>query len=390
VGNLKGKPGPRSAGAGTKAAPSHKELKKRSTAPPAATAEAPYFLPDRIDEATAVEVRRPGPRSPQPQDVTAEDFEELEDPSKPVFVPKSSPKKAIQKERGAKEAAEHSPAGESSPRGTSRTPAPSRHRRFRTLMAIPIASAMALSIALAFAGPDKAALYRAEIAIAQALGFWGCLAAALIFDSGDYLRRAWVLEMLCYALIFVGDLTLTTGVFSHQPWAPLANGVLTLTANASAMGGMFLLARTARVAGIEMPGSNTTRGVLHLIALTIALVAAGPTAFITARDVLHGDQRSLMYFASCMGDIFCFAMIAPLLLTAVAMRGGLLAWPWGFMTASGLAWLTYDGIQTLSPLLFRISAEAARPVAEIARCIACTCAFSAGLAQRWTILDVSE
>jgi hypothetical protein len=335
-------------------------------------------------------VRRPGPRSPQPEDLTAEDFDELEDPSKPVFVPKSGPKKATPKERGAKEAAERSSASESSSRRTPPAHAPSRHRRFRTLMAIPIASAMALSIALAFAGPDKAALYRAEIAIAQALGFWGCLAAALIFDSGDYLRRAWVLEMLCYALIFVGDLTLTTGVFSHQPWAPLANGVLTLTANASAMGGMFLLARTARVAGIEMPGSNTTRSVLHLIALTIALVAAGPTAFITARDVLHGDQRSLMYFASCMGDIFCFAMIAPLLLTAVAMRGGLLAWPWGFMTASGLAWLTYDGIQTLSPLLFRISAEAARPVAEIARCIACTCAFSAGLAQRWTILDVSE
>jgi hypothetical protein len=391
VGNLKGKPGPRSASAGTQATPSRKEPQRRSVAPPAATAEAPYFLPDNVDEATSVEVRRKGGRAPQLDELSAEDREELEELAKPIFVPKGGPKKETPPaRRSAKEAPERTPASQSSPRRPSSDRAPNRHRRFRALVAIPIVAATVLSIALAVWGPDKAPLYRAEIAIAQALGFWGCLAAALIFDEGDYLRRAWLLEMICYALIFAGDLTLTTGVFSHQPWAPLANGILTLTANASAMGGIFLLARTAWVAGIEMPGSSATRRVLHLLALVIALAAAGPTAFITARDVLHGDQRSLMYFASCMGDIFCFAMIAPLLLTAVAMRGGLLAWPWGFMTASGLAWLAYDGIQTLSPLLFRASADAARPVAEIARCIACTCAFSAGLAQRWTILDVSE
>jgi hypothetical protein len=257
-----------------------------------------------------------------------------------------------------------------------------RHRRFRALIAFPVASAAILSLAFLLSGPDRAELYRAELAIVQALGFWGCFAAALIFESGDYLRRAWLLQMVCYALIFVGDLTLTTGMFSQRPWTPLANGILTLAANASAMGGTFLLARTARVAGIEMPGSDTTRRLLAAIALAVALIAAGPAAVISARQVLGGDETGLMSFASCLGDIFCFAMIAPLLLTTVAMRGGLLAWPWGFMTASGLAWLAYDGVQTLSPILLGISAETARPILEVARCIAGTCAFSAGLAQR--------
>jgi hypothetical protein len=262
--------------------------------------------------------------------------------------------------------------------------------RFRALIAIPIVSATLLAIALALtSGHERAGLYRAELAIVEGLGFWGCLAAALIFEGGDYLRRAWLLEMSCFGLIFVGDLTLTTGMFSNKPWTALANGVLTLTANAGAMGGTFMLARATRVAGIEMPGSDNARRGVQMLAMAVALVAAGPAAVISARQVIAGDQTGLMYFASCLGDIFCFSLIAPLLLTTVAMRGGLLAWPWGFMTASGLAWLIFDGVQTLSPIVLGISAEEARPVLEVARCLACTCAFSAGLAQRWTILDVS-
>ena len=257
------------------------------------------------------------------------------------------------------------------------------------LVAVRLVAATLLALALALSGPDRAGLYRAELAVVEGLGFWGCLAAALIFDSGDYLRRAWLLEMGCFGLIFVGDLTLTTGAFSDRPWTALANGVLTLTANASAMGGTFLLARVTRVAGIEMPGSDTARRGVQALALTVALLAAGPAAVISARRFIGGDHSGLMYFASCLGDIFCFSMIAPLLLTTLAMRGGLLAWPWGFKTASGLAWLTFDGIQSLAPV-FGISTEEARPVLEIARCLACTSAFSAGLAQRWTILDTSD
>lgn len=373
MGNVKGKPGPR-----------------RSAAPPAATAETPYFLPGRVDEATSVEVRRPGASKDDEKTEPSKPSAPSE-PKKPIFVPKGGPTREEPKE-GPKSV----PKSEAAPRSAPSPPSvpvyepPSRHARFRWLIAIPLGSAIVLSIAFLLVGPDRAGLYRADVAICQALGFWGCLAAALIFDSGDYLRRAWVLQMICYGLIFAGDLTLTTGVFSNRSWAPLANGILTLTANASAMGGTFFLARTARVAGIQMPGSDVTRHVLSAIALAIALAAGGPAAIVSARQVLHGDQGGIMFFASCIGDIFCFAMIAPLLLTTIAMRGGLLAWPWGFMTASGLAWLTYDGVQTLAPILLGISAEKARPVLEVARCLACTCAFSAGLAQRWTILDVSE
>jgi hypothetical protein len=344
------------------------ELPHRSATDTAA-AEAPYFLPG-AEEATSVEVRRRAAGGAAARAMTL---------PQPVLQHRDG--SAKEKEADVRPLA---------PSGPTMTASTNRHLRFRVLIAVPLVSATVLALAMAMSGPDRAGLYRAELAIVEALGFWGCLAAALIFDGGDYLRRAWLLEMSCYGLIFVGDLTLTTGVFSGKPWTALANGVLTLTANAGAMGGTFLLARTARVAGIEMPGSDVTRRGVQALALAFALLAAGPAAIISARHVFEGDHSGLMYFASCLGDIFCFSLIAPLLLTTVAMRGGLLAWPWGFMTASGLAWLTYDAVQTLSPIVLGISVEDARPLLEVARCVACTCAFSAGLAQRWTILEVSS
>lgn len=370
MGNLKGKPGHRAAGAGTHQAPKATELARRSSAE-AATAEAPFFLPG--EEATSVEVRR---SAAQAADDKADSEPAVQ---KPIFVPKGGPKKEPSDKISVTQAPSSRPPAES----------PSRHPRFRALIAIPLVSATLLSIAIMVTGPERAGLYRVELGIVEGLGFWGCLAAALIFEGGDYLRRAWLLEMSCYGLIFVGDLTLTTGIFSNKPWTALANGVLTLAANAGAIGGTFLLARAARVAGIEMPGSNATRRGVQALALAVALLAAGPAAVISARQVIGGEQAGLMSFASCLGDIFCFALIAPLLMTTVAMRGGLLAWPWGFMTASGLAWLTFDAVQTLSPIVFGIPAENARPILEVARCLACTCAFSAGLAQRWIIIDAS-
>ena len=386
MGNLNGKRGKHAPRDGTNQAARVVELTRRS-ATEAATAEAPFFLPSgelpTIEEATSVEVRRPAVQA-APSKGVAERAQSKGNAEraleKPIFVPKGGPKRVP---------AEKEPANQPPSSRPPSSASPSRHPRFRALIAIPLVSATLLSIALAVMGPERASLYRVELGIVEGLGFWGCLAAALIFESGDYLRRAWLLEMSCYGLIFVGDLTLTTGIFSDRPWTALANGVLTLAANAGAVGGTFLLARAARVAGIEMPGSDATRRGVQGLALAVALLAAGPAAVISLRLVVGGDQTGLMSFASCLGDIFCFALIAPLLLTTVAMRGGLLAWPWGFMTASGLAWLTFDAVHTLSPIVFGISTEDARPVLEVARCLACTCAFSAGLAQRWIIIDAS-
>jgi hypothetical protein len=76
------------------------------------------------------------------------------------------------------------------------------------------------------------------------------------------------------------------------------------------------------------------------------------------------------------------------------MRGGVLKWPWGLLTASLLFWLCYDGVATLEHLSnyladhglpVRANAATMKLLREAFRALACVSEFSAGLAQRRTV-----
>jgi hypothetical protein len=223
--------------------------------------------------------------------------------------------------------------------------------------------------------------YRAELAVVEFIGLVGCMAAAHRFGRGDYLRRAWILIGLCFLLILIGDLTLTTGVFSDRSWTQLANGILTVVANASTIVGTWMLAHAFRAAGIELPGSRASRVAVHLLALALALGAAGPPAAIELRALLQGQISHLTSLASCIGDIIAFSLIAPMLLTALALRGGLLSWPFALLTAGLVSWLCFDATFTLAPLAGRSDAEV-KLMLEFFRALACTFSGAAGFAQR--------
>ena len=79
-------------------------------------------------------------------------------------------------------------------------------------------------------------------------------------------------------------------------------------------------------------------------------------------------------------------MLAPILLTAVALRGGLLMWPWGLVTASLAAWLCYDATIGLGPHL-GLAADTQAVIANSFRMLATFLNLSAGLAQRFVMDD---
>ena len=255
-------------------------------------------------------------------------------------------------------------------------------RRTWLLVALPVAVAIGVVVgALALSGsiflPD---FYRAELALVELTGLVGSLAAAGRFACRDYLRRAWMLIGGSSLLLLVGDLTLTTGVFSDRPWTPLANGILTVVANVSPIVGTWMLAHAWRVAGIELPGSVKGRAAVRLLAIGLALAAAGTPAVIELRGLLDGDVSHLTSLSSCVGDIVTFSMIAPMLLTAVALRGGLLAWPFALLTASLVSWLCFDATFALAPLAGASAADA-KIVLEAFRALAFTFGGAAGFAQ---------
>ena len=249
------------------------------------------------------------------------------------------------------------------------------------VLPLTVGIAVVVGVLLLTGSPFLPDFFRAELALVEFTGLVGCLAAASRFERGDYLRRAWMLIGLCFLLIMIGDLTLTTGVFSDRPWTALANGILTVVANASTVVGTWLMARALRVAGIELPGSRASRVAVRLLALALALGAAGPAGFIELRALLQGQISHLTNLASCLGDIIAFSLIAPMLLTAVALRGGLLSWPFGLLTAGLVSWLCFDATFTLAPLAGRSDADV-KLALEFFRALACTFGGAAGIAQR--------
>jgi hypothetical protein len=252
------------------------------------------------------------------------------------------------------------------------------------LLGAPLLVGSAVTLTLFLMGPERAAFYRAEVATMEAFACLGSLAAALQLQRGDYLRNAWLLLAFSYSLYFVGDLTLTTGPFANHSWTPLANGILTIVGNIAAAIAIWKLARASRIAGLEPPWSPPVRIAVQVVAVALALLATGGATVMYTWQVMDGEMGALMYLASCLGDIFCFTLLAPMFLTALTLRGGVLVWVWALLTLSGLAWLGVDGTATLLPAM-GVTPVTTRASFEVLRCVANGYLGTAGLYQRWIL-----
>ncbi len=157
-----------------------------------------------------------------------------------------------------------------------------------------------------------------------------------------------------------------------------------MLSNVGLLSGVWLLARTWRVAAISLPVGRGGAVAVTLGALVLALLVAGPGALAEARQVAAGDWSALILLVSAVVDILSLVLLAPLLLTTLALRGGLFAWPWGLLTASVVAWLLYDGAAALAPSL----APGGFPLPDVFRGLAENFLFVAGLAQKRAVDQV--
>lgn len=251
----------------------------------------------------------------------------------------------------------------------------------------------ALTVALAFwliqrqLGDDaRPSFVFAAVVLMKMLALYGCATAAARFTKGDYLHTAWLLQACNYGLLAFKDVlfgSLLTSTGAPPVTGAMATGrvALVLIANVSAVVSIVMMARAWQVAGIELPGSKAVQRLVLLIALGIALAVAGKALIGDWQAFRAGEVRAAGAVVSLVADVITFTLIAPVMLTAIALRGGLLAWPWGLLTASNLAWLAYDATVNFGPLL-TASSPGLLAVQNFWRCVACALVFSAGLAQR--------
>lgn len=230
-----------------------------------------------------------------------------------------------------------------------------------------------------------ATTYRYVGLLARAIAATGCVIGALQFDRGDYLRRAWGYLGAAYAAFFTNALIF--GAVSHGAQREISltsaiiSGVIVIFGNACTITGAVLLSRAWSQAGLALGGSATARRVVFVASLLIGVVVAGPAAYSAVMSLLLGNVDSLIRVASAVGDIVTLAVLGPILLTAVALRGGSLAWPWALLVVGTLGWLFYDATLTVVSL-GHIDRSMVRSVEETLRMFACGSFLAAGLLQR--------
>lgn len=257
--------------------------------------------------------------------------------------------------------------------------------RFRWLAIYPLLYAGAfIAVSMELGGGESLESFVVwQRILVRVLSLWGCLAAVRGFERGDHLRRAWFLLGAGTALILLRDVLRLFSAFAVDTAGPEAQVTLSglvVLANVGILAGVWILSRSWRMAAITLPGGRSGAVGLTLLSAALALAVAGPGALERARDLAAGNWSALVFLVSAAVDILTLCLIAPLLLTAVSLRGGLFSWPWGLFTASQLSWLLYDAAASLAP--------PGLPWPDVFRGIAGNYLFAAGLAQLFVIRQV--
>jgi hypothetical protein len=260
--------------------------------------------------------------------------------------------------------------------------------RYRALAAFPLIWGGAFLLGSAgLAGTEALPLFvRTQTELAKAFAFAGALAAALAFERREYLRRAWLLIAGCMALLLLRDATLLPVGLDSMGERRLAalRGLLVVGANLSQIAGTWMLARGWKRAALALPVSRLSQWLLVAAVVAAAVAVTGPGVLHNASRVEGGDIAALAGVASALGDAVSLFLIAPLLLTALALRGGLFGWPYSLLTTSYVAWLLYDAVVALGSSL-GLDPAGVRTVSELFRALGCLFGFSAGLAQRFVV-----
>jgi hypothetical protein len=247
--------------------------------------------------------------------------------------------------------------------------------RLRWLGLYPLLYAAAfLAIAGSLDGGDADRFVVGQRILVRILAAAGCFAAVSVFESGDRLRRAWFWLGVGTLIILTRDVLRLFHSFSVNPDAEAILTGLGILSNLALLAGIWMLAHSWRMVSIEMPGGRAGMVAVAVITAAVALAVAGPGAVQAVRSVADGHWDDLVLVASALVDIVTLCLITPLLLTAMALRGGLFFWPWALITASRLSWVFYDAAAALA-------SSSGLPLPDLFRGLAQNFLCAAGLAQ---------
>lgn len=189
----------------------------------------------------------------------------------------------------------------------------------------------------------------------------------------EHLGRAWTLFCAAYALLTASEV-----VKRFWRGQPLAEETMLIFANLALVGAYWLMARSFEVAGIRYYGSTLSK-VLFIgvtAAIAIALVSGSIVTGVQSLRTANPHPGQLL---SAAADLITFLLAAPLLLTAVSLRGGHLFWTFALLTAGTFGWMFNQGAARVAAALGMEGAAA--PARNFGFALACCLIAAAALVQ---------
>jgi hypothetical protein len=248
-----------------------------------------------------------------------------------------------------------------------------------------------LPLAFALVVHDDAQLIGAWFGFSVAGYLWasgGALVAALTFSAGDAQRPGWLWLSLAYLVLVPARLHLGPsgeGIMAAGEVSAWNVLVTTLLNGGYSVAGFLILTRAWRDTGLDT-GSRAGRLAVQAGALLVALALAGPDLVNRLPPALHGDLEAVGDVVSDLFDMAILTVSAPVLRAALVLGGGLVAWPWVFLTAGVVSWLFYDA----SAVFLDSIGRPARVAEEVFRALATASVFAAGVAQRWVMTEMKR
>lgn len=168
------------------------------------------------------------------------------------------------------------------------------------------------------------------------------LAAAQFGWLSQHLGRAWTLFSLEFLLLLVNYIVRRTA-----PDADLALDLSVIGANGVQVAAYWLMARSLNAAGIGYLTSQSKRILLTLLALAVAVLLCYSSLLAEWQSIRAGDVR-IGSIVSVVSDVITFTLIAPLAMSAFALRGGQLFWIFGYLTLAVFGWMLNQSASALT------------------------------------------
>jgi hypothetical protein len=251
----------------------------------------------------------------------------------------------------------------------------------RTLPLVPVVAVAALVAAWAAFPPGEAArLLQVTDVLSSAAAATACLAAGAAFSSGDLLWRAWLLQSLSWVTLALAVILGGPAGAAGGTMAPLHAAAL-VASNATAIASLVSFAAVLWKADLGFAASTAERVGVWAFAVAVALAFAGVVLMSDlAQALTTGSLRDVVFVLADATDLFIFLLTAPILLVALGVRGGALAWIWGLIAAGNLGWILVDAAS--GPLAEVLPPAHAQLLAHAGTACAAWCWAAAALAQR--------